>query len=174
MLSFKSLVVFALLTGIFAQECSVGDLGVEDFSDTVTVTNASAVAEAFVVVKFNHGQVAMMVPPGKSRPATGLAATKYTATVTDPGSNTHGTYRDRLLALRSELLDLSLSVGASDSVVVAVWTELSVVQAALDQMTSSAKVQSCGGNIETGVESHVTLEWHSSLDGESLWVLDCG
>ena len=35
----KLLVTFMLLTGVFAEECSLGDFGVEDFSDKVVVTN---------------------------------------------------------------------------------------------------------------------------------------
>jgi hypothetical protein len=172
-LSFKFLVLFSLLTGIFAQECTMDDLGVADFADKVTVTNTSQTAGAFVAVKFNHGQVTMYVQAGKSRTAIALASTKYTAKVTNPGSGEYGTYKDSLLELRSQLLDISISSHASDNVVAQAWTELTFVQAALDQMTGSNKVQSCSGTLKQEVASQVIVEWRQPLEGQPLWVLDC-
>jgi hypothetical protein len=173
MLSVKFLVVFSILTGIFAQECSLGDLGVADFADKVTVTNTSEKADAFVAVKFNHGQVTLYVAPGKSRTAIALAATNYTAKVTDPGTGDYGTYRQTLLDLREQLLDISTSGMASPSVLIDVWAELTYVQAALDQMTGSDKVQSCSGKLKTDVTSQVTVEWHEPQEGQPIWVLSC-
>ena len=170
---FKFLVVFTLLTGIFAQECSMGDLGVADFADKVTVTNTSEVAGAFVAVKFNHSQVTMYVEAGTSRTAIGLASTKYTAKVTNPGTGDYGTYRTTLLDLREQLLDISTSGQASPSVLIDVWTELTYVQAALDQMTGSDTIQSCGGKLKTDVAGQVTVEWHEPQEGQPIWVLSC-
>jgi len=174
MFSMKLLLAFSLLTGVFAQECSLADLGVEDFSDKVVVTNRSTAADAFVAVKFNHGQVTVYIPAGKSGTVIALASTDYTVKVTNPGSGEYGTYRDNLLAARDWLLDVTISANATDSAVAAAWTQLVFVQAALDQMTDSAKVQSCSGKLKTDVTSQATLERLKASDGTPFWALDCG
>jgi len=171
MLSMKLLLTFSLLMGVFAKECGYG---LEDFSNQVVVTNTSAVADAFVAVAFDHGQVTMYVEGGKSRTAIALAATEYTVKVTNPGSGEYGTYRDQLLATRDWLLDVTISASAPESAVAEAWTQLLSVQAALDQMTDSDKVQSCSGELGTGGTSQVTLQWLDTSDGTALWALDCG
>jgi hypothetical protein len=170
----KLLTTLLVLTGIFAEECSLGDLGVADFSDKVVVTNVSTVAGAFVAIKSNHGQATMYLDAGKSGTATLLAATDYTAKVTNPGAQEYGTYRDSLMATRDWLLDVTSSAHASDSAVAEAWTQLVFVQEALSQMTESDKVQSCSGKLETGVTSQVTLQWLKAADGTPFWALDCG
>jgi hypothetical protein len=174
MFSMKLLIAFTMLTGIAAEQCSLGDFGVEDFADKVTVTNTSDGADAFVAIKFNHGQVTMYVEAGKSRTAIALASTKYTAKVTEPGNTDYGDYRNRLLELRNSLIGMTAYAGfASADQLLNAWNELSLVQAALAQMTDSTKVQSCSGTLKTDVTSQVTLEWAKTSDGAALWVLDC-
>jgi hypothetical protein len=176
MFSMKLLLTTALLIGIFAEECTIGDLGIEDFSDKVTVTNVSEEADAFVAVKFNHGQVTMYVEAGKARTAMALASTKYTVKVTEPiSSSDYGYYRGRLLGLRDRLIQLTLApAGATPDEVANAWTELSLVQTTLDQMKDSEKVQSCSGKLKTDVTSQVILKRAETSDGGALWVLDCG
>lgn len=172
--SMKLLTTFMLLTGIFAQECSIADLGLEDFADKVVVTNVSTDAGAFVAIKFNHGQVTMYLDPGKSGTAILFASTDYTAKVTNPGTGEYGTYRDTLVATRDWLMDVSTSAYASDSDAVAIWTQLVFVQEALSQMTESDKVQSCSGKLKTDVTSQVTVQRLKAADGTPFWALDCG
>jgi hypothetical protein len=173
--SMKLLTTFMLLTGIFAQECSLGDLGLEDFADKVVVTNVSTDAGAEVVIKFNHGQLSMHLDPGTSGMAILFASTDYTATVTNPRTGDYTTYRDTLVATRDWLRDLSTSAYvSSDSDVITVWTQLVFVQEALSQMTESDDVQSCGGKLKTDVTSLVTLQWLKAADGTEFWALDCG
>jgi len=175
MFSMKLLLTFSLLTGVVAEECTLGDLGVADFSDKVTVTNASEGADAFVAVKFNHGQITMYVPAGKSRTAIALASTKYTARITEPLSREHGAYRSRLLWLRDRLIELTMAPGsATPDEVADAWTELSLVQATLEQLEGEGKVQSCSGSLKTDVTSQVTVKRAETSDGGALWVLDCG
>lgn len=174
MLSMKLLLAFGLLTGIFVEKCDLGDLGVEEFADKITVTNTSSSADAFVSVKTNHGQVTMAISAGKSRTAIALASTKYTARVVGPGDNEWISYRDRLLVLRDQLQDLTLSSTASPDQVANAATELTLVQSALEQMNGSKDVQSCGGALVSGVTSQVTVRWTETSAGVRLWVLDCG
>ena len=176
MLSMKLLIAFTMLTGIAAEQCSLGDFGVEDFADKVTVSNTSDGADAIVAIKFNHGQVTMSVAAGESRTAIALASTKYTAKVTEPQNAAYGDYRARLVDLRDTLLQLTVPSPyvSSPEALINVWTELSQVQAALDQMPISAKVQSCSGKLKTGVTSQVTIKRVETSDGAALWVLDCG
>jgi hypothetical protein len=75
--------------------------------------------------------------------------------------------RDRLLSLTQK------PQNATPEAVMDAWTDLALVQAALDQMQSD-KVQSCSGTIKTGTDSHVTLSLAKASVGESLWILDCG
>ena len=110
MLSMKLLLAFGLLTGIVAQQCEMGDLGITDFSDKITVTNLSSGADAFVGVKTNHGQINFGIPAGKARTAIALEATTYTVKVV---GHTHvdvdlDAYKGQLLSLRSLLQDLTL------------------------------------------------------------------
>lgn len=173
MFSMKLLLAFTLLTGIVAEECSLGDLGVEDFSDKVVVSNTSTDADAFVAIKSNHGQVTMYVKAGSTGTAIALASTDYTAKVTNPGRGEYGTYKDNLLDARDALLDVTIAAHATDKAVAAAWTQLVFVQAALDQMTDSDKVQSCSGKLKTDVPSQVTVKWLLAADGTPLWALDC-
>jgi len=174
MLPFKFLLVFGLLTGLVAEKCSLGDLGVADFSDQVTVTNASAVADVFVGVEFNHGQVEMYLPAGKSGTAFALAATKYLVTVVGPSDEHYESYIDRLLFLRDRLVEVTLSSKVTPDQIASAATELTLVQSALEQMNGSATVQSCGGTLEAGVTSQVTVKLTETTNGTRLWVLDCG
>lgn len=174
MFSMKLLTTLVLLVGIFAQECSLGDLGVEDFSDKVVVTNLSTQAGAFVAVKFNHGQVTMYLDAGKSGTAIALASTEFTAKVTNPGTGEYGTYRETLENTREWLRDVSSSAYATGSDVAELWTQLLFVQDALNQMTGSDKVQSCGGKLKTDVPSQVTVQRLQAADGTPFWALDCG
>ncbi len=171
MLSMKLLMAFSLMTGIFAEQCSIADFGVEDVSDKVTVTNASSVAWATVVLQFNHGQVSMEIAPGESRTAIALAATKYTVTVTGADDRQNVSYRDRLLDLRDDLLEI-LSSGASLGQLTNAATDLTLVQSALEQLSESSEDQRCGGTLKTGEVSHVTVN-QTDTAGVTVWVLDC-
>jgi hypothetical protein len=173
MLSMKLLLAFGLLTGIFVDKCDLGDFNVEEFADKVTVTNISTGGDAFVAVKTNHAQANMELSAGKSGTAIFLAATKYTVKVVGRGDDLDH-YKNRLLELRSHLLDLTLSSKASPDEVATAATELTLVQSALEQMIDSNVVQSCSGALVSGVTSQVTVKWTETTDGTGLWVLDCG
>lgn len=174
MLALKLLLAVSVTSGLFADSCGLGDLGVEEFADKVTVTNIGSSADAIVAVKFNHGQVSMAIEAGKSRTAIALAATKYTVKVVGRGDRDWVTYKDTLLRLRERLQELTLSSKASPDQVVDAATELTLVQSALEQMNGSEILQSCSGKLVSGVTSQVTVNWTETTDGAGLWVLDCG
>jgi hypothetical protein len=174
MLSLKLLLAVSVMTGLFADQCGLGDLGVEDFADKVTVSNIGPTSDAFVSVKFNHGQVSMGIEAGKSRTAIALAATKYTVKVLGRGDSYWVTYKDTLLRLREQLQELTLSSNATPDQIANAATELTLVLSALEQMNGSAVLQSCSGKLVSGVTSQVTVKWTTTADGTGLWVLVCG
>jgi len=175
MFSMKLLLTFSLLTGIVAEECTA-DLGIDDFTDKVTVTNtggADGGVNAIVNVRFDHGRVSLTIPPGKSRTAVGIASTKYTVMVAAPSAPSRESYHRRLLGLRDDLQELSISGYVGPNSLVHLFTELSDVQVALDQLGLSGDFQACSGKIG-GAASNVTLQWKKPLAEDGLWVLDCG
>ena len=171
MIGSKLLLVFGLLSGVFAEQCDIGDFAIDDFSNHVVVTNISSTVDAFAAVKTNHGQVTMALEAGKSRTAIFLAATKYTVNVGGQGSSDWINYKDTLLRLRDQLQDLTLSSKASPDQVANAATDLTLVQSALEQLHGSNVLQSCGGDLVSRVTSQVTVRY---ANGPGLWVLDCG
>jgi hypothetical protein len=176
MLSVKLLLAFGLMTGIVAQQCDVGDLGVADFSDKITVTNLSAGADAFVGVKTNHGQINFGISAGKARTAIALAATTYSVKVVGHTSVDVDLdyYKAQLVSLRSLLQDLTLDSSAPPDQLALALEQLTLVQSALQQMNGSTTVQSCSGKLVSGVTTQVTVKWTEGVDGTGFWVLDCG
>lgn len=174
MLSMKLILAFSVLTGIFVDECSLGDLDIADYADKVTVTNASADSDAFVGVTFNHGRVSVWIPAGKSRTAIAIAATKYTVKVVGRADGDLDFYKDGLLGLRSRLEGLTRSSTASADEIATAAMELMLVQSALEQMQGSNSVQSCSGTLTSGVTSQVTVRWNPATDVPGFWVLNCG
>ncbi len=172
MLSMKLLLAFGLVTGIFVDKCDLNAADFQEFADKVTVTNLSSDAEAYVAVKTRHGQVTMGLPAGKSGTAALLAATTYSVKVV--GHSEWGTYKYHLQGLRSQLEDITLSSKSTPDEIATAAADLSLVQAALEQMVGSDKVQSCGGKLVSGVTSQVTVKWTVTADGTPFWVLDCG
>jgi hypothetical protein len=117
------------MTGVLVAGCDLG-FGLAEFSDKVTVSNIGSTADAFVSVKFNHGQVSMGIEAGKSGTAIALAATKYTVNVVGRGDSDWISYKDTLLRLREQLQELTLSSKASPDQVANAATELTLVLSA--------------------------------------------
>jgi hypothetical protein len=176
MFSMKLLLAFGVATGIVAQQCDVGDLGVADFSNRITVTNLSSGADAFVGVKTNHGQINYGISAGKSRTAIALAATRYTVKVVGHTKMDVDLdyYKTQLESLRSMLQDLTLDSSAPPDQILLAAEQLAQVQSALEQMNGSTTVQSCGGKLVIGETTQVTVKWTEGVDGTGFWVLDCG
>lgn len=176
MLSMKLLLTFGLLTGIFVEQCDLGDFDVAMVSSKITVTNLSEEADAFVGVQSNHGQVNYGIAAGTSRTITALMSTRYIVKVVGhtSGDVDLDAYRNQLLTLRSQMQDLTLGGTASASVLATAVNELTLVQTALEQMNGSKTVQSCGGTLVEGGTSQVTVKWNATLEDVGFWVLDCG
>jgi hypothetical protein len=173
MLTMKLLMAFAVLTGIFVDQCDLKDIGLTDFADKVTVTNLSVDSEGWVAVKSNHGQVSMILGAGKSRTVALLAATKYSVVVVGHDADSLGRYTDRLFALRDRLESLTLSSKASPDEVLNAAAELALLQGSLAQL-ASGDGQSCSGKLVSDMTSQATIKLNESTDGTSFWVLDCG
>lgn len=170
MLSTKLLIAFAILTGIVAEECTIEDFSIQDIASTVEITNANPNGIEIVTVTFDHGSVSSVLAPGASETVMALASLEYTATVSGPSSDGGVSYRDRLLDLRDQLLDVLSSSAALDRIST-VAANLGLVQSALEQLRTSANAQSCHGLLKTGV-SHVRVN-ETIADGVQLWVIDC-
>lgn len=168
----KALIVFTLLTGIFAEQCDLKDLEIAEFSEHVTVTNVSPGTTALVWVKFNHGRTMFNIPGGTSRTAKGLLATQYDVYVLAPDAFGATLYRERLKEARDRLVMLSLDTDRPPEQVAAIAESLLTVVSALDQLSPDERTQTCSGKIEAGVDVHVTVEARD--EAEELWVLSCG
>jgi len=169
----RLLLAFGLLTGIFVDKCDLGDININDFAETVTVTNTSSGGDALVLVDFDHNQVAWHVPAGTSKTASGLAATTYTMSVLPPSSSMWVSYGDRLRMARDDLVALTLDPAAKPEAVADAAAQLPLIVAALQQLQGTENVQSCSADIQSTVAGHATLEFTTSADGTGFWVLDC-
>lgn len=173
MIGFKSLLVFSLLSGVFAEQCDIGDFAIDDFSYHVVVTNASKSKDALVIVAFDYGGAQFHVKAGASKTFQTLATTEYRITVTVPDTPSGVSYEDSLRDLRDLLQDLSLDFSAPSDAVAEVLTQLFLVQSAVQQLDGSGAAQSCGHKIGDGADSRATITWTETISGTGLWVLDC-
>ncbi len=174
MLSTKLLIAFALLTGIFVEQCDLGGLNVAEVADNVIVTNTSSGGDALVMVTFNHNEVSWHLPAGTSKTASGLAATKYSVSVIAPTSGMWLNYEERLQMARDDLVALTLDPTAKPEAVANALAQLPQLVEALRQLRGSKFLQTCTAKIRTGVEGHATVEYTKAADGIGFWVLDCG
>ena len=175
MLSTKLLLMFGVVVAILAQECSA-DIGIEDFTNKVVVANAGGTEggeNAFVTVTFDHGRVSLIVPPGKSRTAVGIASSSYMVQIADLATDSERSYRTRLEDLRDNLIDLSVYGYIREETLPTLVDEITNVQAALAQLHGSSEVQACEGKLEPGAQGKVTVEWRRPTLDEGVWVLDC-
>jgi hypothetical protein len=172
LLSTKLLLAFAILTGIFVEQCDIKDLGIADFADKVTVTNLNAEGEGWVAVKTNHGRISMILPAGKSRTVAALAATTYSIVVVGHDNESLIRYENRLRDLRDRLVALTLSASDDPTEVLDAAAELAQVESSLAQIGAGG--QSCSGKLVSDVTAQATIKLNTSADGTSFWVLDCG
>lgn len=169
----KLLLVFSLLSGVFAEQCDIGDFAIDDFTNHVVVTNASKSEDALVIVMFDRGDRRVHLKAGASKTFKTLAITEYSITVTVPNTPSGVSYEDSLRDLRDLLRDLSLDASAPPDAVADVLTQLFLVQSAVQQLDKRGDAQSCGHKIGEGVDSHATMTWTEAIDRTGLWVLDC-
>jgi len=169
----KLLVVVSVLIGIFAEQCDIGDLDIAEVADKVVVTNVGSAGTAPVIVKFNHNEVSWRLPPGTSRTASGLAATKYTVSVLIPAIGFYVTYEDQLRRAREDLVALTLDPKADPDKVFDAAAQLPLLVQALQQLGNDKVLQSCSAPLKSGVDGQVTVEAKKLADGTALWALDC-
>jgi hypothetical protein len=165
-----------LTIGLAAQSCNVGgtDFTIDDLSDHVVVTNASATEDATVNVSTPLGSVDLYIQAGTSRTAWFVAAREYTVEVAASDDPSGLTYRQGLLDLRDKLETLSLHPENPSADVAGALVELSAVEAALQQMHGSRAAQTCSATLTTGVDGKATVTWSTSgLSGTGIWALGC-
>lgn len=169
----KALLVFTLLTGVFAEECDLEALDLEAFAETVTVTNVSKGWTASVLVDFDHSMTGWRLEGGTSRTASGLLAATWQVRVIAPRSSQWLSYEGRLEQARDDLVGITLDPDATPDQVADAATGLVFVVGALEQVAGQSFVQSCSGTFEPGVGVNVTID-STDVGGVRQWVLDCG
>ncbi len=172
MWTMKLLVAFAVVTGIFVEQCDLKDIGVMDFADKVRITNLSVDSEGWVAVKSNHGQISMILPAGKSRTVALLAATTYSIIVVGHDDDSLHRYTEQLYDLRDRLQELTITPEASPDSILSAAADLALLETSLGQIGQGG--QSCGGKLVSDVTVQATMKLVESDGGTSFWVLDCG
>ena len=170
MTGFKLLLVFSLLSGVFAEQCDITAADIEAFADKVTVTNVSD-RPAGVMVVFDHSKTARIVPAGSSITATSLLATTFT--VMAPEASTFYGYQRRLEAARDSLRELALGSSATLDQAFDAAADLLLVVDAMKDLEANGVV-GCTGPVESGVYNHATVQVTTTADGSSLWSVACG
>lgn len=173
MIGSHALVVFGLLSAIFAEQCDIGDFAIDDFSNHVVVTNASKSEDARIIVAFDHGNARLNLKVGATKTIKTIGSVEYTITVL-PDTHRGPSYESTLRDTRDLLQDLSLDVSAPPAALTEVFSQLLLVQSAIEQLDGYRDAQSCGNKIGEGVDSRATINWAETIGGSGIWVLDCG
>ncbi len=158
--------------GLLAQSCDVGGFTIDDVSDTVTVTNASASQAAMVLISTSQGRGQLFLPAKTSRTFSTIAATKYTVEVAAMGGAATTDYQGSLRELRADLIDLSIDPGDSNATPETALAALLTVERALHQLESNG-LQACSHAIVSGGGNHATMTWTAPGGMGGLWDLSC-
>jgi hypothetical protein len=167
------ILTLSLAIGVLTQSCDVGGFTIDDIRDTVTVTNTSTSQDAFVHLSTSLGKVDTRLAAGTSATYGVLAATKYRIDVWAPTDPSGVTYRQSLLDLREELVDLSINPRDSFATPESVVAQLLLVQSALKELHGSKSVQTCSASINPDGNNTATITW-TQPTGTGFWVLGCG
>ena len=158
-----------------AQSCDMGGFTLEDFTDHIVVTNAGTSQTATVLLHTTQGDAMEVLPPGASRTVNSVLAASYTASVI-PLTAGMQTYQERLTLLREDLVALTTN---PDRATADTWVALAQVQDALAQLgtapaTGDLQLPTCTRKIASGIDSHVTVAWHTVPNNVGYWSLSCG
>jgi hypothetical protein len=173
MLPVGLLLTLSLAIGLVAQSCDVGTFTIDDVRDSVTVTNASPTRDAVIQLSTTIANVDSTLPAGSSSTFNVLAAATYNLRVWAPNDPSGASYRQSLIDLRAELVDLAVNPGDSSATPESAITQLLLVQAALKELHGSRSFQSCSGTIKSGLETQATITWMEPT-ASGFWVLTCG
>jgi hypothetical protein len=165
------IVALSLSVGFLAQSCDVGSFTIDDLTDKIVVTNASATEMAWVFVTTDHGNFGFYLTPGGDHTVVTLAETDYSANVEPATLGAAATYHQSLADLRDRLQEISLTPEAPGADIAGALSELYLVQRAVTQMNAGS--QSCKGKIKSGVDNNVTVN-STDVSGSTVWVLSCG
>jgi hypothetical protein len=170
MTGFKLLLVFSLMSGVFAEQCDITAADMEAFADKVTVTNVSDRA-AWVMVAFDRSYTTRRVRGGSTITATSFLATTFS--VTTPDASAFNGYQRRLEDARDNLRELALGNGATPDQALAAAVDLLLVADAMKDLEAKGVV-GCSGPVEPGVDIHATVQVTTTADGTTLWSVACG
>ena len=166
------LLAAALISPVIAESCDVGNITLEDVTETLTVTNASTSQSAVVLVTFSDARSSLRLAAGASKTATVVGADSYEIEVLAPALPADTSYEAALRQTRQELLDLVANPGDSGATLETVFDDLGVVATALDQLHGSKMSQSCSHGAAENGHNHATVTWTTPGVG-GLWVLTC-
>lgn len=172
MWTIRLLVVATLLGPIIAESCDVGSITLEDVTETLTITNASASQDAVVLVTFSDASSSLRIAAGTSRTSTVVGATDYAIEVLAPAQPAGNSYETYLRGIRTDLIDLVRNPGDSGATVESVFDNLQTVNAALAQLHGSKTSQSCGHDASPNGHNQATIAWTEAGVG-GVWTLSC-
>jgi hypothetical protein len=169
------LLAVTVAIGMSASSCTFAGSGfsIDDLSDHVVVTNASAAEDASVTVTTSLGSVDLEVPAGTSRAVWFLASPKYTLALHPTDDPSSVTYRHTLLSLRDKLETLTLHPENGSVDVAGVLDELRLVEVALQQLHGSQAAQTCSAPVTSGADGTATVTWTDSGLSGGVWTLSC-
>ncbi len=164
--------VAALVSPVIAESCDLGTLTLDDVTETLTVTNASASQSAVVLVTFSDASASFRLDAGASKTSTVVGADDYTIEVLAPALPAGTSYESSLLQIRKDLVDLVADPGDSGATLEDVVFAFDEVSTALDQLHGSKMSQSCSHAAAPNGRNHATVKWSVAGVG-GLWVLSC-
>jgi len=170
----RFLLALALTTGLVAA-CDGMAFTLDDVTQKLTITNASASQSAVVLVDFGESHASFRMAPGAVRTATVLGASGYTLEVLAPDLPGGASYQAQLVKARSDLLDLVGTPYLTGANLQAFLGELDKVQTALSQLHGSTTSQSCSHDAAESGHNQVTITYSLPPGADSgLWELACG
>ena len=164
--------VAALVSPIIAESCDLGTMTLDDVTETLTVTNASASQSAVVLVTFSDASSSFRLDAGASKTSTVVGADEYSIEVLAPAQPAGTSYESSLLQIRNDLVGLVADPGDSGATLEGIVFALDEVSAALDQLHGSKMSQSCSHAAAPNGRNHATVNWTTPGVG-GLWVLTC-
>jgi hypothetical protein len=164
--------VAALVSPVIAESCDMSTMTLDDVTETLTITNASASQSAVVLVTFSDASGSLRLAAGSSKTSTVVGADEYTIEVLAPALPAGTSYESSLLQIRKDLVGLFADPGDSGATLEGVVFALDEVSTALDQMHGSKMSQTCSHATATNGRNHATVKWSDAGVG-GLWVLSC-
>ena len=164
--------VAALVSPVIAESCDLGTMTLDDVTETLTVTNASASQSAVVLVTFSDASSSFRLAAGASKTSTVVGADDYKIEVLAPAQPAGTSYESSLLQIRKDLVSLVADPGDSGATLEGIVLALDEVSAALDQLHGLEDEPELQSRCRAERRNHATVTWTTPGVG-GLWVLTC-